>query len=151
LAEEKSSAKILPEEKTSVIGLQWSPPTIMHGESHSQRTKPIWIFFFFNKKTQEKGNHNRMRKRTIMGSRFSHSCRQDFFFFFFFEKEKYNNKKKGIKDSGVRIKETRIKTENFDNHRTICSLIYLRNIHKNYEKRGKKKSNRKTQNDEKRK
>ena len=34
----------------------------------------------------------------------------------------------------------------------ICSLIYLRNIHKNYEKRVKKqKSNRETQNDEKRK
>jgi hypothetical protein len=84
-----------------------------------------------------------MRKRTIMGSRFSHSCRQDFFFFFLKRRNTIIIKKKGIKDSGVRIKETRIKTENFDNHRTICSLIYLRNIHKNYEKRGKKKKKKK--------
>ena len=63
-------------------------------------------------------------------------------FFFFFEKEKYN-KKKGIKDSGVKIKETRIKTENIDSNKTIYSLIYFRKRHKNYEKREerKKKSN----------
>jgi hypothetical protein len=76
------------------------------------------------------------------------------FFFFFLQKEKYNKKKKeGIKDSGVGIKETRIKTENIDSNKMIYSLMYLRKRHKNYEKREKNqiKSNRKIQNNEKRK
>jgi hypothetical protein len=50
-------------------------------------------------------------------------------------------KEEGIKDSGVGIKETRIKTENIDSNKMIYSLIYLRKRHKNYEKREKKKSN----------
>jgi hypothetical protein len=57
-------------------------PTNNHArrEPFSENKAYLDFFFFFNKKTQEKGNHNRMRKRTIMGSRFSHSCGQDFFF-----------------------------------------------------------------------
>jgi hypothetical protein len=79
----------------------------------------------------------------------------DFFFFFSLKRRNTIKKKKkeGIKDSGVGIKETRIKTENIDSNKMIYSLIYLRKRHKNYEKREKNqiKSNRKIQNNEKRK
>jgi hypothetical protein len=40
------------------------------------------------------------------------------------------------------VKETRIKKENIDAHRTICSLVYLKIRHKNDEKREKTRKNK---------